>query len=80
MWNDTRPIKGETVKEIYSFEDAQGCDTKKFATFFWALVENGLFIPPSQFEAWFLSSSLSKKDLETTTVAIDKAMEAVANM
>lgn len=67
-------------KEIHSFEDAQGCDTKKFATFFWALIENGLFIPPSQFEAWFLSSSLSKKDLETTTVAIDKAMEAVANM
>ena len=69
-----------TDKEVKSFEDAQACDTKKFATFFWALVEHGLFIPPSQFEAWFLSTTLTKKDLENTAIAIDHAMKAVSEM
>jgi len=69
-----------TNQNVKSFQDAQTCDTEKFAKFFWALIENGLFIPPSQFEAWFLSSSLSKKDLEKTAHAIDQAMQAVANM
>ncbi|MBJ2175122.1 glutamate-1-semialdehyde 2,1-aminomutase [Aureibaculum sp. A20] len=63
---------------VTNFEEAQESDTKKFAVFFWELVKNGIFLPPSQFEAWFLSSALSEKDLEQTENAIDKAMEAVA--
>ncbi len=49
---------------VTNFEEAQTSDTKKFATFFWAMMHNGVFLPPSQFEAWFLSSALSNKDLE----------------
>ncbi|QCX39991.1 glutamate-1-semialdehyde-2,1-aminomutase [Aureibaculum algae] len=64
---------------VTNFEEAQQSDTKKFATFFWALVKNGIFLPPSQFEAWFLSSALSEKDLQKTEKAIDLAMEAVVN-
>ncbi|WP_117879316.1 glutamate-1-semialdehyde 2,1-aminomutase [Aureibaculum luteum] len=64
---------------VTNFEEAQQSDTKKFAIFFWALVKNGIFLPPSQFEAWFLSSALSEKDLEKTEKAIDLAMEALVN-
>ncbi|MGB0837850.1 MAG: glutamate-1-semialdehyde 2,1-aminomutase [Flavobacteriaceae bacterium] len=69
-----------TDKEVHNFEDAQSSDTGKFAKFFWSLIEHGLFIPPSQFEAWFLSTTLDKKDLEKTTNAIDAAMKAVSEM
>ena len=67
-------------KSISNFDDAQQCDTKQFATFFWELIKEGVFIPPSQFEAWFLSSALSENDIEKTSKAIDKAMEAVSKM
>ncbi|MGB5463198.1 MAG: aspartate aminotransferase family protein, partial [Aureibaculum sp.] len=62
---------------ISNFADAQKCDTKQFSLFFWELIKEGVFIPPSQFEAWFLSSALTEKDIEKTTKAINKAMEKV---
>jgi glutamate-1-semialdehyde 2,1-aminomutase len=67
-----------TNKPINNFEDAQACNTEQFAVFFWELIKEGVFIPPSQFESWFLSSALSEKDIEKTAKAIDKAMERVA--
>ena len=65
--------------KVTNFEEAQHSDTKKFAVFFWEMIKNGVFLPPSQFEAWFLSSAISQKDLEKITKAIDKAMGKVAN-
>ncbi len=69
-----------TNSEVTNFEEAQKSDTQKFAVFFWEMIRNGVFLPPSQFEAWFLSSALSQKDIKKTCDAIDKAMEAVAGM
>ncbi|GGH00946.1 glutamate-1-semialdehyde 2,1-aminomutase [Polaribacter pacificus] len=66
--------------EVSNFEDALKADTKKFAVFFWEMIKNGVFLPPSQFEAWFLSSALSENDLKKTTKAIDAAMLAVSKM
>lgn len=67
-----------TNKEVHDFDDAQTSDIKKFATFFWEMIKNGVFLPPSQFEAWFLSSAISEKDLELFEKAVDKAMEKVS--
>ncbi len=69
-----------TKDEVTNFEEAQKADTKKFATFFWVMIKNGVFLPPSQFESWFLSTSLRKKDKKKVAKAIDKAMLAVSNM
>ncbi|MCD8400083.1 glutamate-1-semialdehyde 2,1-aminomutase [Tenacibaculum finnmarkense] len=69
-----------TNLRVTNFEQAQTSDTKKFATFFWAMIKNGVFLPPSQFEAWFLSSALTKKDIKKISKAIDKAMEAVSKI
>nr|MDJ0645428.1 aspartate aminotransferase family protein [Flavobacteriaceae bacterium] len=69
-----------TNAQVTNFEEAQQCDTKKFATFFWEMIHNGIFLPPSQFEAWFLSSALSNRDVQKTSKAIDKAMEAVSKL
>ncbi len=65
---------------VTNFDEAQTSDTKKFATFFWTMMHNGVFLPPSQFEAWFLSSALSEKDLEKISKAIDAGMLAVSKM
>lgn len=67
-----------TNNEVHCFEDAQTSDTRKFAVFFWEMIKNGMFIPPSQFEAWFLNSAISEEDLVRTKGAIDKAMLAVS--
>ncbi|WP_417785327.1 glutamate-1-semialdehyde 2,1-aminomutase [Tenacibaculum sp.] len=67
-----------TNKKVINFEDAQTSDTKKYATFFWEMTRNGVFLPPSQFEAWFLSSALTEKDIQEIANAIDKSMEKVA--
>jgi glutamate-1-semialdehyde 2,1-aminomutase len=64
-------------KEITNFSSAQTSNTKYFATFFWEMMENGVFVPPSQFEAWFLSTTISDKDLQKTKNAIEKAMAKI---
>lgn len=62
---------------VVDFKTAQTSDTKKFKTFFWGMIQNGVFLPPSQFEAWFLSTALSNKDLKIIEKAIYAAMQAI---
>ena len=64
--------------KVTNFKEAQTSDTKKFAVFFWEMIKNGVFLPPSQFEAWFLSSAISEKDIKIFAKAVDKAMKKVA--
>jgi len=66
--------------EVTNFVEAQLADTKKFSVFFWEMIKNGVFLPPSQFEAWFLSSALLDKDMKKIAEAVDKAMEKVSKM
>jgi len=67
-----------TDKEVTDFSSAQTCNTQSFKVFFWQMMEHGVFLPPSQFEAWFLSSALDKKDLEKIAKAIDISMAKVS--
>ncbi|MEO9571533.1 MAG: glutamate-1-semialdehyde 2,1-aminomutase [Polaribacter sp.] len=69
-------VKGD----VTNFVEAQLSDTDKFAVFFWEMIKNGVFLPPSQFEAWFLSSALNDKDIKKIANAIDKGMFAVSKM
>ncbi|MBI9041768.1 glutamate-1-semialdehyde 2,1-aminomutase [Lutibacter sp.] len=68
-----------TKTKVVDFKTAQTSDTKKFKTFFWKMMENGVFLPPSQFEAWFLATAMSKRDIYKVRTAINIAMKAVAN-
>lgn len=67
-----------TDQEVTDFKTAQTCNTDNFKIFFWQMMENGVFLPPSQFEAWFLSSALNKKDLKKIEKAIDVSMAKVS--
>ena len=53
-----------TDKEVRTFADAQGQDTKAFAAFFHAMLENGVSLPPSSYEAWFVSGAHTDRDIE----------------
>jgi glutamate-1-semialdehyde 2,1-aminomutase len=61
-----------TSTGVRDFEDAQRCDTERYAALFRYLLERGIYIAPSQFEAMFVS--LAHGDEE-----IDRTIEAVAN-
>ena len=67
-----------TSVNVTNFEEAQTSDTKKFAVFFWEMIKNGVFLPPSQFEAWFLSSAITEEDVQIIGNAVHKAMKAVS--
>jgi len=69
-----------TSSKVTNFEEAQTSDTKKFAVFFWEMIRNGVFLPPSQYEAWFLCSAITDNDIKIFSVAVDKAMLAVSKM
>ena len=69
-----------TNSKVTNFEEAQTSDTEKFAVFFWEMIKNGVFLPPSQFEAWFLNSAISDKDINVIAKATDKAMLAVSKI
>jgi glutamate-1-semialdehyde 2,1-aminomutase len=67
-----------TKEKVVDFKSAQTSDTKKFKTFFWKMMENGVFLPPSQFESWFLATAMTKRDIYKVRAAIKIAMKAVA--
>ena len=66
-----------TNVHVTNFEQAQTSDTNRFAIFFWEMIKNGVFLPPSQFEAWFLTSAISEKDMLIIEKAIDKSFQKI---
>jgi len=66
-----------TPHSVYDYRSAKKADTQKFYTYHKTLLENGIFVPPSQFETCFLSESHTKQDInktiETITLALDSA-------
>jgi glutamate-1-semialdehyde 2,1-aminomutase len=62
---------------VRSFSEACGSDLKKFAGFHAAMLERGIFLPPSQFEAWFLSTAHRTRDIEETLAAAGESLAAI---
>jgi glutamate-1-semialdehyde 2,1-aminomutase len=58
---------------VTHYQRAKMSDTKRFAQFFIQMMEEGIYLPPSQFEAWFISLAHSQKDLDRTIEACDSA-------
>ena len=62
---------------VTDWTSAAKCDTKAFARFFRAMLDRGVYLPPSQFEAAFLSAAHTEKDVHHTIAA---ARQAFATM
>ncbi len=63
--------QGAAVK---NYADALRCDQAAFARFFQGMLDGGILIPPSQFEAWFVSLAHTEKDIEKTIETAAKAI------
>jgi glutamate-1-semialdehyde 2,1-aminomutase len=55
---------------VRNYEDAKRSDVTAFGRFFHHLLENGVYFPPSQFEAGFVSAAHSQQDIAATSNAI----------
>lgn len=60
---------------VTNFSEASASDTEKFAKFFGLLLDNGVYIAPSQFEATFISMAHSDAMLEKTLGVMDDALK-----
>ncbi len=68
-----------TDEQVTDFKSAQSSNTDKFKEFFWSMMENGVFLPPSQFEAWFLSTEIDQTDLEAFSKAVDASFQTISD-
>jgi glutamate-1-semialdehyde 2,1-aminomutase len=55
---------------VRDFDDAQRCDTERYAALFRHLLERGIYVAPSQFEAMFLSLAHGDEEIDRTIEAV----------
>jgi len=67
-----------TSQSVMDYACAKSSNIKMFNAYFHELLKQGVFIPPSQFEACFLSTAHTTEDLAFTITAFDKALAAAA--
>ncbi len=66
-----------TDREVYDYTTAKLADTEKFARFFNGMLERGVYIAPSQFEAGFVSLAHTDRDIDKTVKAAYEAMREI---
>ncbi len=64
-----------TDKPVRNFNDALNCNTKAYAAFWNKMLESGIYLAPSQFEAFFISAAHSFEDLDKTIEAAEKVLK-----
>ncbi len=67
-------------KPVFDAASARACNTRRFAAWYHALLEGGVYFPPSQFEAAFLSTAHSEQDVERTLGAARTAFAAAGKV
>jgi glutamate-1-semialdehyde 2,1-aminomutase len=59
---------------VRDYAGAKACDTQRYAAFFHAMLDRGIFLPPSQFEALFVSAAHSDADVDRTLAAVRESL------
>ena len=67
-----------TSSPVRDYDSALKADTTAYATFFRGMLRRGVYPPPSQFEAWFVSAAHTDRDVRKTITAARAAMKDVA--
>jgi len=68
-----------TGQRVHSFDEANTTDKDLFANIFHGMLKRGVYLPPSPFEAFFLSNSLNLEDIEHTIEALDETLAELEN-
>jgi glutamate-1-semialdehyde 2,1-aminomutase len=66
-----------TPDEVTDYASAKKSDTAKYGAFFRELIGQGVYYPPSQFEAVFVSLAHTADDIETSVAAAGRAFSAI---
>jgi glutamate-1-semialdehyde 2,1-aminomutase len=67
-----------TAGPVTDWTSAAKCDTEAFGRFFRAMIENGIYLPPSQFEAAFMGAAHTELDVDRTIAAAKQAFAMAA--
>ena len=67
-----------TKGEVHDWPSASQCDTKAFAKYFLAMLDEGIYLAPSQFETGFVSAAHTPADIEKTIAAAAKCFKLIA--
>ena len=67
-----------TDTPVRDFATAKTADTKRFARFFWEMMDRGFYLPCSQFEAAFLSVPMTPDHITQTVAAAKEALHVIA--
>jgi glutamate-1-semialdehyde 2,1-aminomutase len=67
-----------TEGPVRDFDDALRTDTAAYGAFFHAMLERGVYLPPSAYEAWFLSAAHDDRAVQTVLDALPEAARAAA--
>jgi len=64
-------------KPVTNFADAASADNALFNQFFHAMLQRGVYLPPSAYESWFLNNALSYADLDATIEAAKSSINSL---
>jgi len=64
-------------RPVYNYSDAKESNLERFAKYFRKMLESGIYLAPSQFEAVFVSFAHTKTDIEKTLIAAEKALKGI---
>ncbi|MEY8741387.1 glutamate-1-semialdehyde 2,1-aminomutase [Bacillales bacterium AN1005] len=67
-----------TNEKVMNYEQAENTDGELFGKFFKLMVEQGIMLAPSKYEAWFITIAHTEEDIEATIQAVHNAFEALA--
>ena len=68
-----------STKVVRNFDDAQACDHDRFARFFRAMLDRGVWLPPSSYEAMFVSSAHDEKAIDAVIQAAAESLAEVGS-
>ncbi len=63
-----------TAQPVTGYANAKTSDTARFARFFWHMLADGIYLPPSQFETCFISLALDDEMIEETVKSVKQAL------
>ncbi len=67
-----------TDREVFDYEDAKRQESFRFTAFFHAMLAQGVYLPPSAFESWFVSTAHDERAVERIAAALPAAARAAA--
>ena len=68
-----------TPEPVRNYADAKRSDTKRYAKFFREMLDRGIFLAPSQFEATFVSAAHTSEDIDRTLAAAHEALQVISS-